>query len=57
VVEPLGAHTLVTAEVEGHLFRAVLDSNTDAKAGDRLTLKPRADRIRWFDPTTTAAIA
>ena len=56
VVEPLGAHTLVTADVDGHLFRAVLDSNTDAKPGDRLSLKPRPDRVRWFDPATTAAV-
>jgi multiple sugar transport system ATP-binding protein len=57
VVEPLGAHTLVTADVDGSLFRAVLDSNTEAKTGDQLSLKPRADRVRWFDPATTAAIA
>jgi multiple sugar transport system ATP-binding protein len=57
VVEPLGAHTLVTAEVDGNLFRAVLDSNTDARPGDTLSLKPRPDRVRWFDPATTAAIA
>jgi multiple sugar transport system ATP-binding protein len=56
VVEPLGAHTLVTTDVDGHLFRAVLDSNTDAKPGDRLNLRPRPDRIRWFDPATTAAV-
>jgi multiple sugar transport system ATP-binding protein len=57
VVEPLGPHTLVTADVEGNLFRAVLDSATDAKAGDRLSLRPRADRVRWFDPATSAAVA
>jgi multiple sugar transport system ATP-binding protein len=56
VVEPLGAHTLVTTDVDGHLFRAVLDSNTDAKPGDRLNLRPRPDRVRWFDPATTAAV-
>jgi multiple sugar transport system ATP-binding protein len=56
VVEPLGAHTLVTADVDGHLFRAVLDSNTEAKPGDHLSLRPRADRVRWFDQATTAAV-
>jgi multiple sugar transport system ATP-binding protein len=56
VVEPLGAHTLVTADVEGKLFRAVLDSTTEAKIGDRLSLKPKPDRVRWFDPETTAAL-
>ena len=56
VVEPLGAHTLVTADVDGKLFRAVLDSTTEAKTGDRLSLKPKPDRVRWFDPETSAAL-
>jgi multiple sugar transport system ATP-binding protein len=57
VVEPLGAHTLVTAEVEGHLFRAVLDSDIATAPGDALRLKPRADRVRWFDTETKKAVA
>jgi len=56
VVEPLGAHTLVTCEVEGSLFRAVLDSSTSAAPGDRLDLLPVSDRVRWFDPETSAAV-
>jgi multiple sugar transport system ATP-binding protein len=56
VVEPLGAHTLITSDVDGQLFRAVLDSSTTVRTGDRLTLKPKPDRIRWFDPETTAAL-
>jgi multiple sugar transport system ATP-binding protein len=56
VVEPLGAHTLVTAEVGGTLFRAVLDSDLAVRPGDRLSLVPRADRIRWFDPETQKAL-
>ena len=56
VVEPLGAHTLITSDVDGHLFRAVLDSTATVRTGDRLTLKPKPDRIRWFDPETTAAL-
>jgi multiple sugar transport system ATP-binding protein len=56
VVEPLGAHTLVTTEVGGHLFRAILDSTTEAKPGDTVRLKPRPDRIRWFDPQTQKAV-
>jgi multiple sugar transport system ATP-binding protein len=57
VVEPLGAHTLVTAAVEGTLCRAVLDSDHAVSPGDRLTLRPRPDRIRWFDPETQRALA
>ncbi len=57
VVEPLGAHLLVTCEVDGAQFRAVLDSDLKVSPGDRLTLAPLADRIRWFDPETTRAVA
>ena len=58
VVEPLGAHLLVTCDVEGELFRAVLDSELVVKTRrDTLTLAPQPDRIRWFDPETTLAVA
>ncbi len=56
VVEPLGAHTLVTCDVEGKPFRAVLDSDIRVSPGDTLSLVPRPDRIRWFDPDTQAAV-
>jgi multiple sugar transport system ATP-binding protein len=56
VVEPLGPHTLVTATVAGHPFRAVLDSTLTPRPGDILTLAPVADRIRWFHPETQKAI-
>ena len=57
VVEPLGAHLLVTCDVDGSMFRAVLDSDLTIKPGDKLTLAPQADRIRWFDPQSTLAVA
>ncbi|HCQ66460.1 MAG TPA: sugar ABC transporter ATP-binding protein [Rhodobacteraceae bacterium] len=56
VVEPLGAHLLVTGAVDGHLFRAVLDSDLVVNRGDVLTLAPLPDRVRWFDPDTTLAV-
>ena len=56
VVEPLGPHTLVTAEVAGQPFRAVLNSNILPRPGDRLALAPVPDRIRWFDPGTQEAV-
>ncbi|MEM6760459.1 MAG: ABC transporter ATP-binding protein [Pseudomonadota bacterium] len=56
VVEPLGAHLLVTCDVDGHLFRAVLDSDSAIAVGDTVTLLPNADRVRWFDPRTTEAV-
>ncbi len=57
VIEPLGAHLLVTCDIEGALFRAVLDSDTSVKPGDLLTLAPQPDRVRWFDLETTLALA
>lgn len=57
VVEPLGAHQLVTMTVDGRLFRATIDSDKPVKPGSRLTLAPRPDRIRWFDPETENAIS
>ncbi|MGO4906943.1 ABC transporter ATP-binding protein [Pseudorhodobacter sp. W20_MBD10_FR17] len=57
LVEPLGAHLLVTFDVGGHPLRAVLDSELVLKPGDRLNLAPQAGRTRWFDPKTTLAVA
>ncbi len=57
VVEPLGAHLLVTCEVDGRSFRAVLDSDLTVRPGDQLKLAPQPDRVRWFDPETTLAVA
>ena len=56
VVEPLGPHTLVTAEVGGRPFRAVLGTDVAVAPGDELSLVPKADRVRWFDPETGAAV-
>jgi multiple sugar transport system ATP-binding protein len=56
VVEPLGPHTLVTTVVAGHPFRAVLDSAISLSPGDRLTLAPMRERIRWFHPETQLAL-
>ncbi|MBD8892541.1 ABC transporter ATP-binding protein [Roseibium litorale] len=57
IVEPLGAHLLVTCDVGGAMFRAVLDSDLTVKPGDRLTLAPNPGRVRWFNPETTQAVA
>jgi multiple sugar transport system ATP-binding protein len=56
VVEPLGPHTLVTAEVAGQPFRAVLDSTLVPSPGDRMAFAPVPDRIRWFNPETQEAV-
>lgn len=57
VVEPLGPHLLVTADVQGQTFRAVLESERRVVPGDRLHLAPLPGRARWFDPETETAIA
>lgn len=44
VVEPLGAHLLVTCDVDSAQFRAVLDSGLVLRPGDRLTLAPWSER-------------
>ncbi|MBP1849160.1 ABC transporter ATP-binding protein [Rhizobium halophytocola] len=56
VVEPLGPHLLVTCDVQGQLFRAVIDNDVSVQAGETILLTPLVDRIRWFDPETQAAI-
>jgi multiple sugar transport system ATP-binding protein len=56
VVEPLGPHILVTADVQGTLFRALIDSESSVAPGDTLSLVPEPDRVRWFDPETAEAL-
>jgi multiple sugar transport system ATP-binding protein len=49
VIEPLGAHTLVT-EVQAHgVFRAALPSDLSIVARQVLNLQPDVSRIRWYD--------
>ncbi|MFW8595054.1 ABC transporter ATP-binding protein [Cribrihabitans neustonicus] len=57
LVEPLGAHLLVTCEAGGTAIRAVLDSDLALKPGDAIRLAPMPERARWFDPETTKAVA
>ncbi|MCC5956504.1 MAG: ABC transporter ATP-binding protein [Natronohydrobacter sp.] len=56
VVEPLGPHVLVTAQVAGQPFRAIVESDRQIAPGETLTLAPIPDRIRWFDPETQKAL-
>ena len=55
IVEPLGPHLLVTADVGGQQFRAVLESELRVVPGDQLHLAPLPGRARWFDPETETA--
>jgi multiple sugar transport system ATP-binding protein len=51
VVEPLGAHTLVTSFIgeSRQVFRAALDSTQSYFVGQRLQLSPDTQRVRWYD--------
>jgi multiple sugar transport system ATP-binding protein len=57
VVEPLGPHTQITADAGGTVMRAVVESDLHVSPGDTLHLAPEPDRIRWFDPESTKAVA
>ena len=39
------------------LIPAALRKQLTLKPGDALTLSPQQCRLRWFDPTTTLAVA
>ncbi len=56
VIEPLGPHLLVTCDIAGALFRAVLDSDLKINPGETITLAPQPDRIRWFNRQSTKAV-
>ena len=47
----------MTCQIDGAMFRVILDSDMVVKAGQTLTLAPQFDRVRWFDPETTLAVA
>jgi multiple sugar transport system ATP-binding protein len=50
VVEPMGAHLLLTGEVEGQLLRAIAPPDAPIAAGARIGLRPDPARLSWFDP-------
>lgn len=56
VIEPLGAHNLVTCDVGDSLFRAVLESDSTVKSGETIHIQPTANRVRWFDLDSTNAL-
>ncbi len=57
VVEPLGPHVLLTCDIDGQSFRAVLESDLKVAPGDVIRLQPMAERVRWFDPDSQLALA
>jgi len=57
IVEPLGPHLLVTCDVDGQLFRAILDTDSTVQPQDTLNLDPLPDRVRWFHPETNMTVS
>jgi multiple sugar transport system ATP-binding protein len=52
VVEPMGAHLLLTGEVEGCPARAIAPPDAPIAPGSRIGLRPDPARLSWFDPAS-----
>ena len=52
IVEPLGSHVLISGKLENNFFRAVFNHDMNIKTKDILTLLPKPEYMRWFDPKT-----
>lgn len=57
VIEPLGAHTLVTALQAQGVFRAALPSGMALVPGQVLHLQPDLSRVRWYDASGRLVVA
>ena len=49
IIEPLEVHLLVTCDVDGYMFRAIMDTDSTITSGEKIAFAPIKDRIRWFD--------
>jgi len=56
VVEPLGSHTLLTGHADTALVRVMVPPDLRPARGTVLHLRPRSDRITWFDTTSGVAL-
>jgi multiple sugar transport system ATP-binding protein len=52
VVEPMGAHLLLTGAVGEQPLRAIAPPDAAIEPGARIGLRPDASRLSWFDPAT-----
>ncbi|GAC1313923.1 MAG: ABC transporter ATP-binding protein [Chloroflexota bacterium] len=48
VVEPLGSHLLLTADVEGQTLKVVTRTDFPVRAGQTIWLVPEPDKVRWL---------
>jgi multiple sugar transport system ATP-binding protein len=56
VVEPLGSHILLTAQVKNRRVKVNTHADSRFETGQRIWLKPVVDKIRWIDAETGFAI-
>ena len=56
VVEPLGAHLLLTGEADGQRMRVLVPPDTVVRAGSVLTLRPDESHLAWMHPDTGVAL-
>jgi multiple sugar transport system ATP-binding protein len=56
VVEPLGPHLLLTVHTGGQPLKITAPPDLTLRAGDTVWLRPIANRLRWMDPASGAAI-
>ena len=52
VVEPTGAETLVTAEIDGQAIHFSISERSDLRAGSIVRLQPQAEKVHLFNETT-----
>ena len=56
VIEPLGSHTLLTGNAADASIRVMAGADLRPAGGSALYLRPRADRITWFDAAGDTAL-
>ena len=56
VVEPLGSHLLLTADVEGQILKVVTRTDFPVRAGQTIWLTPESDKLRWLRSTDGLAL-
>lgn len=56
VVEPLGSHNLLTAQVMSQRIKINAHADSHYETGQTIWLKPVAEKIRWMDAASGAAI-
>lgn len=56
VVEPLGSHNLITLQMGDTMVKITAPADFRPQNGQQLRVHVRGHKVRWFDPTTEAAL-